>query len=161
MILGIDPGDHTGVAIVEDGKILFTTEIIYTQKKKLKHLEELMYLENIRQIHREYLPELTVIESNFMNKFPAVVKALTKKVTILTLAVKMEYPEALIIFTAPQEWKKLLSIPPKTKFNQTPEKEKVLNRLQELIPGYISQGEHIDDAISMCFAYSGKVRVKR
>lgn len=160
-VLGIDPGEHTGYAVCEDRRIIATGEIIYSQKKKLKHMEELLYLEAIRKVYREHMPDLVVVETNFMGRFIAVVKALTKKLTIIELGIKMEFPEALIIRSAPQEWKKLLEIPAKSKFNQTPEKEKVLNRLQRAIPRYISQGEHIDDAISMCIAYAGKVRVKR
>jgi Holliday junction resolvasome RuvABC endonuclease subunit len=159
-VFGIDPGDHTGIAIVDKGKVIFTTEIIYSQKKKLKHMEELLYLEAIRKIYREFKPDLVVIESSFMGKFVAIIQALTKKFVIITLAIKMEFPEALIIKSPPSEWKALLQIPQKTRMNQTPEKEKVLSKLQELIPGYISQGEHVDDAISMCFAYEGKVRIK-
>jgi len=169
-ILGIDPGDHTGYAIVDNKQIITTGEIIYTQKKKLKHMEELLYLDAIRKIYREFKPDLVVIETNFMGRFIAVVKALTKKLVIITLAVKMEYPEALIIPTAPQEWKKLLDIPPKTKYNLTPEKEKVQAKIRELLLiekadlseiQKITDNEHISDSVAMCFAYEGKVRIKR
>lgn len=161
MILGIDPGDHTGYAVCEDRQIIATGEIIYTQKNNLKHMEELIYFEAIRKLYREYKPDLVVVETNFMGRFVAVVKALTKKLTIIELAIKMEFPESLIVKSAPSEWKGLLEIPAKTKKNRTPEKEKVLERLKKAIPGYISQGEHIDDSVAMCLAYAGKVRIKR
>lgn len=160
-ILGIDPGDHTGVAIVDKGKVIFTTEIIYIQKKKLKHMEELLYLENIKKIYQEFLPDAVIIETCFFSKFVNTVKSLTKKITLITVAVRQSYPEALICMTEPAKWKSLLGgIPQKTKFDQRTEQEKYMARLKEIL-GYEIENEHVCAALCMAFAYEGKVRIKR
>ncbi len=161
MILGIDPGDHTGYCLMDDNKIIETGEIKYTQKKSIKHLEELIYMNNIGTIYEKYQPDAVVIEENFMGRFTSIVKALTKKLTLIKIAIKLRYAEALIITPPPTEWKSKLQIPQKTKFDLRPEKEKVLERIKFYIPGYDIDNEHITDAVAMCLAYEGRVRVKR
>ncbi|HNR65506.1 MAG TPA: hypothetical protein PKJ95_04340 [Atribacterota bacterium] len=160
MILAFDPGDHTGYCVMDDHRIIETGEIRYPQKKSIKHLEELIYMNNIGTIYEKYRPIAVIIEENFMGRFIAVVKALTKKLTLIRIAIKLRYEDALIITPTPSEWKALLDIPQKTKFDQRPEKEKVLTRIKQLIPGYSIDNEHITDAVAMCLAYEGRVRVK-
>lgn len=160
-VLGIDPGDHTGYAVCEDRQIITTGEIIYSQKKKLKHMEELMYLEAIKKIYQEFLPDAVIIESCFFSKFVNTVKSLTKKITLITIAIRQSYPEALIHMTEPTKWKSMLGgIPQRTKFDQRTEQEKYQSRLKEIV-GYEIENEHICAALCIAFAYAGKVRVKR
>ena len=54
-----------------------------------------------------------------------------------------------IIETPPSQWKAALNIPARCKQNQTPEKEKVLAKIRELIPDYNIDNEHITDATAL------------
>ena len=178
MILAFDPGNETGFAVVENKKVIDCGIIYYHQKPKLKHMDELLYIKAVKHLYEKYLPEITLIEQGFMGRYPSIVKALERKITLIKVGVKMCFPEALIKTTTPTEWKALLQIMQKSKKDDRTEKEKVMDKLKEILgdefivdiinPILLNKGqvikedeyEHIIDAITVAEAYSGKVKVK-
>lgn len=127
-ILGIDTGGKTGYAIIDKTEIenekanakiwdLVATGIIEFKpvtecksKNRLATDGTLDYYAQIAALYRTYQPSFVVYESPFFGEFVSTIISLVQKVTIIKLAIRLEYPEALIIEVPPSEWRKSLGI---------------------------------------------------
>lgn len=127
-ILGIDPGGKTGYAVIDvierknnlacakiwdlvaTGIIEFKPVAECKSKGRLATDGTLDYYAQVTALYKTYQPSFVVIESAFMGEFVNTIISLVQKVTIIKLAIRLEYPEALIIDTAPSEWRKVLGI---------------------------------------------------
>lgn len=113
-ILGIDPGGKTGYAIIDVQKLYngedFATIWDLVGTGMIKFKTPLDYHAQMTALYRTYKPSFVVYEQPHMGHFPKVVISLTEKVTIMKMAILLEYPEALIVETTPSEWRKVLGI---------------------------------------------------
>ena len=129
-ILSIDPGSKTGYAVIDKievenqsglasakiwdlvatGVIEFKPVTECKSKGRLATDGTLDYYAQVTALYKTYQPSFVVIESAFMGEFVNTIISLVQKLTIIKLAIRLEYPEALIIDVSPSEWRKALGV---------------------------------------------------
>ena len=124
-ILSFDPGSKTGYAVidkievanqsasakiwdlVDTGVIEFKPVTECKSKGRMATDGTLDHYAQVAALYKTYKPSFVVIESAFMGKFVNTITSLVQKVTTIKLAIRLEYPEALIIDTATSDWRKV------------------------------------------------------
>lgn len=176
-ILSFDPGNSTGYAIIDKVEIanqsasakiwdLVATGIIefkpVTECKSKNRMATdgiLDYYAQAAALYRTYQPSFVVIESPFVGKFKNSVMPIVRDVTIIKLAIRLEYPEALIIDITPSEWRKTLGIKEPKRKKGEPSIIKDITRgviadIMGVSPGTLAMAytEHEIDAIGIALS---------
>lgn len=174
-ILGIDPGNHLGIAILSisplDSSIRSITTDTYHLGRywdyypttqdfiPIQRYNKSLYVQQvITYLQNTYSPIAIAIEQPFINtKFPMAITTLTRLCTTLEYSILSNNPNALLVHLPPK-------IVKATFYDGTATKQDMLQSLQRipelhsLIPSASSLTEHEVDAIAIAYTLLLEIR---
>ena len=90
IIIAFDPGNVTGYAVFEGGKVKESGVIKFNATNPVK------YLRKVQGLYTFFLPSAVFIEEPFIGPYPKAGISLSEKVGFIKSAIWLHYPDALI-----------------------------------------------------------------
>lgn len=145
-VLGFDPGQNTGWACIEGGKVIDSGMIVYSDNR-------IDYIKKVMEVYLQYKPSFVGVESQFLGQDVHALIEIVKSAERIKCGVLLAYSQSLIINVAPVTVKSCIKAKKVGKEDYTDAK---IRRVNEIFGLNLEKKQH-DIASAIAIAYTAEV----